>query len=148
MLEEEIAKLRGTLPSSAEVTADIPCLIPASYIPQETIRIALYRRLLRVDGPEELRELEKEVQDRFGPLPEALRNLFSVSLLRSRGGKYGILSVECGKRDIVLRGRGPAFDDLKKRRNWYASEGKITGPGGSSGLADVLSVLRHGKQVR
>jgi len=148
MLEEEIAKLRGTLPSSAEVTADIPCLIQASYIPQETIRIALYRRLLRVDGPEELRELEKEVQDRFGPLPEALKNLFSVSLLRSRGGKYGILSVECGKRDTVLRGSGPAFDDLKKRRNWYASEGKITGPGGSSGLADVLSVLRHGKQVR
>jgi transcription-repair coupling factor (superfamily II helicase) len=130
MLEDEIAKLRGTLPSSAEVTADIPCLIQASYIPQETIRIALYRRLLRVDGPEELRELEKEVQDRFGPLPEALKNLFSVSLLRSRGGKFGILSVECGKRDTVLRGRGPAFDDLKKRRNWYASEGKVTGPGG------------------
>ncbi|MEA4952492.1 MAG: helicase-related protein [Aminivibrio sp.] len=148
MLEEEIAKLRGTLPSSAEVTADIPCLIQASYIPQETIRIALYRRLLRVDGPEELRELEKEVQDRFGPLPEALKNLFSVSLLRSRGGKYGILSVECGKRDTVLRGSGPAFDDLKKRRNWYASEGKVTGPGGYTGLADVLSVLRHGKQVR
>lgn len=148
MLEDEIAKLRGTLPSSAEVTADIPCLIPASYIPQETIRIALYRRLLRVDGPEELRELEKEVQDRFGPLPEPLKNLFSVSLLRSRGGKYGILSVECGKRDTVLRGRGPVFDDLKKKKNWYASEGKITGPGGTAGLADVLHALRHGKQVR
>lgn len=148
MLEEEIGKLRGNLPSSAEVTADIPCLIPASYIPQETIRIAIYRRLLRIDSPDELLELEKEVQDRFGPLPESLRNLFSVSLLRSRGGKYGILSVECGRRDTLLRGRGSVFEELKRKKYWYASEGKITGPGGSAGLADVLSVLRHGKQVR
>lgn len=148
MLEEEIAGMRGALPSSAEVSVDIPCLVPASYIPQESIRIALYRRLLRIDGYEELHSLEKEVQDRFGPLPESLRNLFSVSLLRSRGGIYGIVSVECGKRETILKADGPVFDGLKGTRSWIASGDRLVGPGGAAGLAGILQALRHRKQVR
>lgn len=148
ILEEEIGRLRGKLPSSAEVTVDIPCLIPSAYIPQEAIRITLYRRLLRLESPEELRALEREVEDRFGPPPESLKNLISVSLLRSGGGKYGIVSVECGKRDTILRGEGPLFDELKRKNFWIASEGRVTGPGGARGLEDVLQALRHGKQVR
>lgn len=145
MLEEEIAKLRGELSASAEVMVEIPCLVPSSYIPQETIRIALYRRLLRIKDIEELKNLEKEVKDRFGPVPESLRNLFSVSLLRSRGGLYGILSVECGKKETTLKGKGPVFDGLKGKKYWYGMGEKCVGPGGSIGLTDILHALRHVK---
>lgn len=146
LLEEEIGRLRGTLPASASVSVDFPCLVPSSYIPQESIRIALYRRLLRLEGWEELRDIEREVLDRFGPLPQSLQNLFSVSLLRSRGGKYGIVSVESTRRDTVLQGSGPLFDALGKKKNWYGRAKGLIGPGGSSGLADILSAVRHLKQ--
>ena len=147
ILEEEIAKLRGRLPSSADVTVDIPCLIPSGYIPQEAIRIALYRRLLRLETSDQLRALEREIADRFGPPPESLKNLISVSFLRSGGGKYGIVSVECSRRNTVLRGSGPVIDALRRKRSWIGSEDKVTGPGGSKGLEDVIHALRHGKQV-
>ncbi len=146
LLEEEIARLRGTLPSSADVLVDIPCLVPSAYIPQESIRIALYRRLLRLEGWEELRDIEKEVLDRFGPLPESLQNLFSVSLLRSRGRKYGIVSVESSRKDTILRGSGPLFESLGKKKSWYSRTDGLIGPGGSRGLSDILSALRHLRQ--
>ncbi|MGI6784724.1 MAG: DEAD/DEAH box helicase [Aminivibrio sp.] len=148
ILEEEIGRLRGKLPSSAEVTVDVPCLIPSSYIPQEAIRITLYRRLLRLENPAELRSLEREVEDRFGPPPESLKNLISVSLLRSAGGKYGIVSVECDRKKTALRGEGPLFGELGRKKFWIPSEGMVTGPGGSKGLEDVLHALRHGKRVQ
>jgi transcription-repair coupling factor (superfamily II helicase) len=147
LLEEEIAAIRGRTPASASVSAEIPCLVPSFYIPQENIRIALYRRLLRISGLEELRELEKEVRDRFGPLPESLENLFSISFLRSRGGFYGILSMESTRRETTLIGEGPFFEILRTKQFWIGKEKKLTGPGGSAGLRDVLSGLRQIKQV-
>lgn len=148
ILEEEIGRLRGKLPSSSEVTADIPCLIPSDYIPQESVRITLYRRLLRLENPEDLRSLEREIEDRFGPMPGSVKNLVSVSLLRSAGGKYGIVSVECGRRDTVIRGEGPLIGGLGRKKFWIGSEGKAVGPGGTRGLEDIIHALRHGKQVR
>ena len=118
-----------------------------SYIPQESIRIALYRRLLRVASLEELHELEKEVRDRFGTLPESLENLFSISFLRSRGGFYGILSMECTRRETTLTGKGPLFDFLGAAKRWFGKEGRLSGPGGAAGLRDVLLGLRQIKQV-
>ena len=147
MLEEEIARLRGSLPVSAEVTTEMACLIPASYIPQETLRIVLYRRLLRLEGTKELKELEWEVEDRFGPLPESLKNLFSVSLLRSRGGKYGILSVEWGKDFTIVKGKGPIVEELGRQKFWHEGEGRASGPGGQRAMGDILALLLHGKQV-
>ena len=146
LLEEEIGRLRGILPASASVSVDIPCLVSSSYIPQESVRIALYRRLLRLEGWEELRDIEKEVLDRFGPLPQSLQNLFSVSLLRSRGGRYGIVSVESSRRDTILRGSGPLFDALGKKGSWYRRAQGLVGPGGSRGMSDILSAIRHLRQ--
>ncbi len=147
LLEEEIGKIRGAVPSNAAVSAEIPCLVPSFYIPQESIRIALYRRLLRVASLEELHELEKEVRDRFGTLPESLENLFSISFLRSRGGFYGILSMECTRRETTLTGKGPLFDFLGAAKRWFGKEGRLSGPGGAAGLRDVLLGLRQIKQV-
>ena len=147
MLEQEIGRLRGGTPSSARIETNVPCLVPSFYIPQEAIRITLYRRLLRVRGMEDVIELEREVADRFGPLPESLKNLFCVSLLRARGGEYGIVSMECSPAETVLTGEGPLFAALRGKKSWYGLTGKMVGPGGCTGLGDLLTVLRHMKQV-
>lgn len=143
MLEEEIGKLRGEMSTAAEVTVDIPCLVPSSYIPQESIRITLYRRLLRVEGLHDLASLAREVQDRFGPIPEALRALMDVSFLRAAGGRYGVTSVDLSRKEIVLRGRAELLDELKKKRFWYRMSDKIVGPGGYAGLSQLIHVLRN-----
>ena len=81
-------------------------------------------------------------------MPGSVKNLVSVSLLRSAGGKYGIVSVECGRRDTVIRGEGPLIGGLGRKKFWIGSEGKAVGPGGTRGLEDIIHALRHGKQVR
>ncbi len=147
LLEEEIGKLQGKAPSNASVSVEIPCFVPSFYIPQESVRIALYRRLLRVSSVAELDDMAKESRDRFGDLPESLENLFSVSFLRSKGGLYGILSVACTRMDTTIAGGGPLFDHLATSKRWIPRNRALTGPGGGTGLKDLLSGIRHLKRV-
>ncbi len=147
LLEKEIEKLRGSRQLNAEVGTDLPCFVPSSYIPQESVRIALYRRLLRLGSLAELHEIEKEVQDRFGRPPDSLKNLLSISFLRARGGFYGILSLESTRFETVLTGGGPLFEQLAGTRRWRAEPGRLRGPGGRDALDDLMSGLRHVKQV-
>jgi len=58
------------------------------------------------------------------------------------------VSVECGKRETILKADGPVFDGLKGTRSWIASGDRLVGPGGAAGLAGILQALRHRKQVR
>lgn len=147
LLEEEIGRIRGKVPSNASVSVEIPCFVPSFYIPQETVRIALYRRLLRVGRMEELGDIEKELRDRFGNIPESLDNLISVSFLRSKGGLYGILSVECTRMDTTLAGGGPLFDRLIGAGRWIPKNGILVGPGGRAGLRDLLGGIKQMKRV-
>ncbi|MDR1874624.1 MAG: DEAD/DEAH box helicase, partial [Synergistaceae bacterium] len=73
MLEQEIAKLRGQEPQQTELSFDQGGSIPAFYIPQDGVRVTLYRRLLKAASSDEVMELRKEMEDRFGPLPEPTR---------------------------------------------------------------------------
>jgi hypothetical protein len=102
---------------------------------------------LRLGSLAELHEIEKEVQDRFGRPPDSLKNLLSISFLRARGGFYGILSLESTRFETVLTGSGPLFEQLAGTRRWRAEPGRLRGPGGRDALDDLMSGLRHVKQV-
>jgi transcription-repair coupling factor (superfamily II helicase) len=53
--------------------------VPAGYIGSEALRIDLHRRLALAESDDELRELRAAVEDRYGPLPDPVENLFSIS---------------------------------------------------------------------
>ncbi|MGQ9715415.1 MAG: TRCF domain-containing protein, partial [Anaerolineae bacterium] len=59
------------------VSIELPlqAYIPADYVPSERLRLQLYRRLASVQEPAQVKELESELQDRFGPLPEPVQDL-------------------------------------------------------------------------
>ncbi len=96
---------------------------------------------------EELGDIEKELRDRFGNIPESLDNLISVSFLRSKGGLYGILSVECTRMETILAGGGPLFDRLVGAGRWIPKNGILVGPGGRAGLRDLLAGIKQMKRV-
>ncbi|MEM5775919.1 MAG: TRCF domain-containing protein, partial [Anaerolineaceae bacterium] len=54
------------------VNVDLPLSvgIPASYIPDQTFRLKLYRRLANIRAVSEIQEIHNEFEDRFGPFPE------------------------------------------------------------------------------
>lgn len=83
-----------------ELTGDlnlhIPALIPDEYLPDVHNRLTFYKRISTLSTPEDVSDLREEMIDRFGPLPEPVKTLFRLSLLRQRCDTLGIRKIDCG----------------------------------------------------
>jgi transcription-repair coupling factor (superfamily II helicase) len=104
MLERAVRAIKeGRTPSldrpleeGTEVNMHIPALIPESYLPDVHTRLILYKRIASCESRDGLRELQVEMIDRFGLLPEAVRNLFRVTELKLDCQRLGIRRVDAG----------------------------------------------------
>ena len=121
LLGEAVAELSGQrrpVARPVRVDARVDAYVPASYIGSEALKIDLHRRLALTDDDDELRELQIATQDRYGPLPEPVENLFAIQeaklklarlgadYLVFRGGRATVGPVELGSGELrALRGR-------------------------------------------
>jgi transcription-repair coupling factor (superfamily II helicase) len=81
MLNEAVAELSGQARIAVRpvrVDARVDAFVPASYISAEALKIDLHRRIALVESDDELRELKLATEDRYGPLPEPVANLFTI----------------------------------------------------------------------
>ncbi|MFB0532731.1 MAG: transcription-repair coupling factor, partial [Desulfatiglandales bacterium] len=81
LIEQTMAELKGevwTEEISPEINTDLPVFIPHRYIEESDVRLDIYRRLSTIKGESELKEMVKEIEDRFGPLPKEVLNLIGV----------------------------------------------------------------------
>jgi len=77
--------------------------IPVSYVPDRDTRLRLYRRVADLISLREIDALEEEFIDRFGPIPEAVRNLIYQLRVRILAEKAGLIMVGTEGNQIVLR---------------------------------------------
>jgi len=93
-LEETVRALRGTgaveIPAPPEVVFDRAAQLPDQWIPDDEVKLDLYRRLARAVKTGEIDELRREMRERFGPLPVEADHLLDLSRLRVLGGALGI----------------------------------------------------------
>jgi transcription-repair coupling factor (superfamily II helicase) len=92
MLHEVVAELAGERRLAARpvrVEARVDAYVPASYIASEALKIDLHRRLALVEHPDELAELRLATEDRYGPLPEPVENLFAIQLAKLKLAELG-----------------------------------------------------------
>ena len=97
LLEEAMRSLKGeeVLPERAvTISLGSELSIPASYLPEESLRMALYKRIARARDDAEIREIARETEDRFGPPPQPVANLIEYGRLRRRAERLAIKSVE------------------------------------------------------
>ena len=94
---------RGELPDTdgnavhgAEVELNVPALIPDDYLPDVHARLTLYKRISSARNAEELRELQVEMIDRFGLLPDPARHLFAIAELKHEATRLGIRKLDLG----------------------------------------------------
>ncbi len=78
----------------SEVNLRIPALIPDDYLHDVQERLMLYKRIASAASDDELRELQVEMIDRFGLLPEPCKNLFRCARLRQRAAALGLRKIE------------------------------------------------------
>ena len=79
-----------------EIELHVPALIPESYIADVQTRLTLYKRIASARDPSALRELQVEMIDRFGLLPDAIKALFEVAELRLVAQRLGIIKLDFG----------------------------------------------------
>ena len=88
--------LNAALDQGIEVNMHLPALIPDDYLPDVNMRLTLYKRLSNCQTKQQLHELQVEMIDRFGLLPEPVKTLFRLTELRQLGEQLGLKKIEAG----------------------------------------------------
>ncbi len=92
------ADLEKALSEAIEINLRIPALIPADYLPDVHTRLVMYKRLANAQNEDALRDLQVEMIDRFGLLPEPIKNLFRVTQIKINAEAIGITKLEANNR--------------------------------------------------
>lgn len=86
--------LNQPLSCGTEIDLGVPALLPDHYIPDVHTRLVLYKRIANAENPDQLKELNIELIDRFGLLPEPAKNLFTITELKLRIGALGVKKID------------------------------------------------------
>lgn len=105
MLEEEVRRLKGEeLPPRHELSVQTipPVALPAAYVPDETTRLEIYRRLGRADTLEAVTQTREELIDRFGACPDEAERLLRAVRLKIALQRYPIRSVRWTEGELAV----------------------------------------------
>lgn len=90
----KIPELDAPMDNGPEVDLQAAALIPEDYLPDIHARLVLYKRIANAETPEDLRELQIEMIDRFGLLPDAVKTLFGVTALKQQADLLGVKKID------------------------------------------------------
>ncbi|MEO1866872.1 MAG: transcription-repair coupling factor [Methylococcales bacterium] len=90
----EHPELERPMDTGPEVDLQCSALIPEDYLPDIHSRLVLYKRIANASDSVDLRELQIEMIDRFGLLPDAVKNLFEITQLKQQAGALGVKKIE------------------------------------------------------
>ncbi len=90
LFAEEIRQQEAIIVEDCQIDLDLDARIPQSYIPSTSERLNFYRRIAGAEKEDERLQIEREMVDRFGEIPEPLFNLMDVSRIRQKAVRMGL----------------------------------------------------------
>ena len=96
LLEEAIREMRGeeALPErSLTMSLGLDLAIPHDYVPDESWRMMIYKKVARAPDDAALEEARREIADRFGEPPPAVGRLIAYARLRAAAERLGVTSL-------------------------------------------------------
>ena len=133
---------RSVFVTECTIETDQPALIPDGYMDITAEKIRIYRAIDSMSSDKEIDNYAKRLEDRFGTLPEEVKNLFLVVKIRNRGAALGFEKV------IIKNGIMIAFFVSNPMSPYYKSEvfekvmGRISDMGGKLELKQVENKLK------
>jgi transcription-repair coupling factor (superfamily II helicase) len=118
-------ELDRPLDHGAEINLHIPALIPEDYLPDVHTRLIMYKRIASARDTSELQDLQEEMIDRFGLLPEYLKNLFRITEFKLKANPIGIRKIDLGQRGGRLHFSSQTRVDPGKIVNLIQSQPQI-----------------------
>lgn len=86
--------LEQPLALTADINLRFSALIPDDYLPDVHNRLLMYKRISHADSFDALDELQIEMIDRFGLLPEPTKNLFATHRIKLQAAELGIKKID------------------------------------------------------
>jgi transcription-repair coupling factor (superfamily II helicase) len=113
LMEETMAELKGETvvqPLDPEINVPFSAYIPETCIPDLDQRLAMYRRLAKIDDPADIPDIKAELEDRFGDMPTVTRNLLTKILLKALAVRAGVKRLDLNNDKLIL-----AFSEAHQR---------------------------------
>lgn len=109
------------------VDLDVDAYIPSDYILNEVQKLDTYKRIAALEKDEECKDMEEELIDRFGELPNECKNLLYISSIRFKAHKLGITDIKGRNGEIVFTFKKDAVINIANidtllKKHW----GKLT----------------------
>ena len=138
MLDQAVTALKeGKQPSldqlnakQTEVDLRIPALLPDDYIFDVSLRLSIYKRIASAKDNNALDDIQIELIDRFGLLPQATKNLVQQAKLKLKAQTLGIRKIEAGPESGAVEFSDSTTVDptqiiglMQKQPNVYKMEG-------------------------
>ena len=130
----EIPELDQPLDQGIEVNLGVPALLPEDYVPDVHARLVLYKRIASAKTSDDLDDLEVELIDRYGLLPQFAKNLFHVTHIKLSASNYGITKIEMGPENARLRFSKKPSIDINKLLSLIQNEPEVYKLDGSEKL--------------
>lgn len=108
LIDQAVREVKGEkIKPETDVTMqiNIDASIPVKYIPRESGRMAMYKRIASISDLDSLRDVQDELIDRYGDIPRPVQNLLDISLYKSRAARLGASAVSVRENEARI-----AFD--------------------------------------
>ncbi|MGH9506430.1 MAG: transcription-repair coupling factor [Terriglobales bacterium] len=122
MLEQTVRELKGEDlggETEPQIQLGLEVRIPHDYIGEESQRLRMYKRLAAAEDPRQREDAERELRDRYGPPPAAVRNLLDYAALKAACRQVGIEALERKREGLQVKfaraasGAPPRFDPAR-----------------------------------
>jgi len=117
ILDEAVRELKGEITfGKKEITIDINvnAYIPDNFIQNEMQKIEIYKKIASVSCLEDMYEIEEEIEDRYGNIPDTVDNLLHIALMKSHANIVGIRSIIQKGTNVIIDFYEDANFDMEK----------------------------------
>ncbi|HTM63216.1 MAG TPA: transcription-repair coupling factor [Gammaproteobacteria bacterium] len=89
---------KALINTRSEIDLHITALIPETYLNDIELRLQFYKRIANARQASELDEIQVEMIDRFGLLPDPLKTLFHISELKLKADNLGVKKIDANEK--------------------------------------------------
>lgn len=153
MMERAVAERKGEAVAPerhATLNLGQDIRIPPEYIDNENLRLRIYKRISSVTSEAERVEVQRELQDRFGPPPPAVSNLLDYAILKAQAEKLWVASIDRRGDQIAIK----FYDDtpvgpdrlvklIRKRRDMRLDPSGVLWVGWKGDKAGAMGAVRN-----
>jgi transcription-repair coupling factor (superfamily II helicase) len=131
MLEEAVAQLKAGVSMDDEaddqwsptISIGTLVMIPDYYVEDLSLRLGLYKRLSTLDEDREIEGFGAEIVDRFGPMPDEVKQLLSLVAIKALCRRAHVEKVEAGPKGAIVSFRDNSFANPTGLVAYIADEG-------------------------